>query len=230
MERTTGAFNKIPDFRQFQSDLGIIQPVANESEQEEEVEGIVSDLYNPDLVLSFHSRSDKLKQPGVVEADDVPINKRSEFAELAKYDSWRKRLDDSWVGDGKNAAHFTTEDGNRWVSVDHYLLAVTFKDSYPSIYTDYTANNPLGKDLDKARISITKKKDKIGTHYEAWKKASRVDMTGFRKEALLAKFNQNLDMKDLLKATGMAKLEQYRQGQKPFVDIALMEVRSKNGT
>lgn len=227
MERSTGAFNMISDFRQFQSDLGIA-PVAKD---EIEVEGVVSDLYDSELVLSFHSRSDKLKKPGVVEADNIPINKRSAFAELSKYDSWRKRLDDSWVGDGKTAAHFTTKDGNRWVSVDHYLLAVPFKDSYPSVYTEYTASNPLGKKLDEARTSIGKKKDKIGNHYEIWKKVSRgVDTTEFRKEALFAKFSQNLDMKDLLKATHLAKLEHYRQGQKPFVDIALMEVRSKLST
>ena len=221
MERATGVFNRIPAFRQFQEELGIQPQLSPDSHAS------IAELCDPKLVLSFHSRSDKSKKPGMVEADTIPTEKRTEFSQLSKIDSWRRRLDDSWVGDGKTLAPFTTEDGNRWSSVVHYLTALPFKESNPAIYIDFCADTDLGKDLDKALSSLSKKK--AGRHFAAWNKTSKLEESikeAYRKEALTAKFTQNLDMKELLKSTGMAKLEKYRSGTTPFVDIALMEVRA----
>ena len=221
MEKSSGVFNRIPSFRQFQEELGL------QSQQGPDSHASIAELCDPKLVLSFHSRSDKTKKPGMVEADSIPPEKRTEFAQLSKMDSWRRRLDDSWVGDGKTLAPFTTEDGKRWSSVVHYLTALPFKESNPAIYSDFCADTDLGKDLDKAISSLSKKK--AGRHFSVWSKTSELEDSirdAYRKEAVTAKFTQNLDMKELLKATGMAKLEKYRSGTSPFVDIPLMEVRA----
>jgi hypothetical protein len=230
MENSTGVFNRIPAFKQFQDELGIDAPPppapASSSSS-------FSELYNPKLVLSFHARSDESKKPGLVPADQIPVSNRTEFAVLSGIKSWRRRLDDSWVGDGKTAAPFTTEDGNRWSSVDHYMIAIRFKESNPAIYLDFCSDTVLGKDLKMAHSSITKKKkedndDNKGKHFEAWRKTSPLDDSikeAYRKQALIAKFTQNLDMKALLKATGMAKLEHYIPRYPAFVDVPLMEVR-----
>ena len=232
MEKSTGVFNRIPSFRQFQTELGIQLKPSDSSNSDDSTTANSAGLYDPLLVLSFHARSDQDKKPGMVPADNIPPAKRTEFSVLAGMKSWRRRLDDSWVGDGKTSAPFTTEDGNRWSSIDHYLIALRFKESNPAVYTDFTADANLGKDVKKAQSSIVKKKkdgDKDdGKYYDVWKKTSPLDETilaAYRKEALIAKFTQNLDMKELLKATGMAKLEHYVPRNPPFVDTALMEVR-----
>lgn len=230
MENSTGVFNRIPAFKQFQSELGIDAPPALAPSSSS---SSIAELYNPKLVLSFHARSDESKKPGMVPADQIPTSNRTEFAVLAGIKSWRRRLDDSWIGDGKIAAPFTTEDGNRWSSVDHYMIAIRFKESNPAIYLDFCSDTILGKDLKMAHASITKKKkedtdEQKGKHFEAWKKTSPLDDSikeAYRKQALTAKFTQNLDMKALLQATGMAKLEHYIPRYPPFVDVPLMEVR-----
>jgi predicted NAD-dependent protein-ADP-ribosyltransferase YbiA (DUF1768 family) len=107
-------------------------------------------------------------------------------------------------------------------------MALPFKESNPAVYVDFSTESAIGKSLEKAKEAIGKKKGKEGKHYEVFKKTSQLDDSvrdAYRKEALVAKFSQNLDLKEILKATGMAKLERHRQGQEPFVDIALMEVR-----
>ena len=233
MEKSTGVYNRIGAFRQFQTEMGI-KPTDPRSSSQPDDEREVADLYDPKLVLSFHARSDQKKKPGLVEADEIPIPKRTLFSELTKpeFSLWRRRLDDSWVGDGKTAAPFTTADGKRWASIEHYLMALPFKESNPAVYVDFSTESAIGKSLEKAKEAIGKKKGKEGKHYEVFKKTSQLDDSvrdAYRKEALMAKFSQNLDLKEILKATGMAKLERHRQGQAPFVDIALMEVR-KGGT
>lgn len=232
MEKSTGVFNRIPSFRQFQTDLGID---AAPSAPSKSPSASSTELYNSKLVLSFHARSDEGKKPGMVPADEIPASHRTEFAVLSGIKSWRRRLDDSWVGDGKTSSPFTTEDGNRWSSVDHYMIAIRFRESNPAIYVDFCADTVLGKDLKHAQSAITKKKkddkDKDvhkGKHFDAWNKTSELEgniREGYRKQALTAKFTQNLDMKALLKATGMARLEHYVPRSPPFVDIPLMEVR-----
>ena len=234
MEKSTGVFNRIPAFRQFQNDLGIDSPSPESDSSSSSSSSSISELYNPKLVLSFHSRSDEGKKPGLVPADEIPTSNRTEFAVLSGMKSWRRRLDDSWVGDGKTTAPFTTEDGNRWSSVDHYMIALRFKESNPAIYLDYCADTVIGKDLKLAQSSITKKKkedkdENKGKHFDAWKKTSQLEDSireAYRKQAIHSKFTQNLDMKALLKATGMAKLEHYVPRSPAFVDIPLMEVRA----
>ena len=233
MERSTGVYNKIPAFQQFQADLGI-EPTDSSSASSNNDEATPDILYDPKLILSFHARSDQRLAPGKVEADDIPTSKQTEFAVLAKIPSWRRRLHDSWVSgkDGELPAPFTTSDGNRWSSIEHYLLAVQFKESNPAVYIDFCADTELGKNLDNALASFTKKNKKNnaeGKYADIGKKATKLEpdiRDAYRKEALIAKFTQNLDLKEMLKETKMAKLQQYRQGVAPFVDTALMEVRA----
>ena len=232
MEKSTGVYNKIPAFRQFQAELGVTPTPPSSSD--DDVTATPDILYDPKLVLSFHARSDQRLRPGKVEADDIPTSKQNEFAVLAKIPSWRRRLHDTWVSgkDGELPAPFTTADGNRWSSVEHYLLAVRFRESNPAVYIDFCADTELGKSLENALASLTKKNKKNnleGKYAEIGKKATKLEpgiQDAFRKEALIAKFSQNLDLKEMLKETKMAKLQQYRQGDVPFVDIPLMEVRA----
>jgi hypothetical protein len=235
MERSTGVYNRIPAFRQFQTELGL-EPsdFSSSAFSTDDSTATPEILYDPKLVLSFHARSDQRLHPGKVEADDIPTSKQNEFAVLAKIPSWRRRLHDTWVGgkDGELPAPFTSADGNRWSSVEHYLIAARFRESNPAVYVDFCAGTELGKNLENALASFAKKSKKNnveGKYAEIGKKATKLEpgiRDAYRKEALIAKFSQNLDLKEMLKETKMAKLQQYRQGDVPFVDTALMEVRA----
>lgn len=224
MEKPVGVYSKIPAFKQFQHDMGVVI----DSTESTEPEDIPGDLFDSNIVLSFHANSDKKKKPGKVEGDDVPVRRETEFANLSKIDLWRRKLDDSWTGgDGQNMAAFTTTDGKRWASVSHYLMSVKFKDPHPAIYDDFSldSKSEISRDLDKAKASLEKKKGKIGKYHEESKKVSDLDdetRNVYRKDALRFKFNQNLDMKELLKETGTAKLVVTRP---KFVDNLLMEIR-----
>ena len=220
-------YAQIPAFRQFRHELGVPEVSAASAEPEKEGEETSSELFDPSIVLSYHSGSDKKKKAGDVDADTVPYKRRNEFAVLHDFELWRRKLDDSWV-----EKPFTTIDGKRWNSVAHYLLAVPFKDSYPAVYADFSdeSKSNIAKDLAKAKQSLEKKKDKVGQHYEVSKKITKMDESAlevFRKEALRAKFDKDTEMARLLKATNMAKLVRFRRNKEPLVDTSLMEVRAE---
>jgi predicted NAD-dependent protein-ADP-ribosyltransferase YbiA (DUF1768 family) len=187
-------------------------------------------MFDPQLVISFHSGSSEAKkkqQVGEVDADQIPVKRYNEFAVLANFEKWRKKLDDSWA-----LEPFTTPDGKRWNSVSNYLLAVPFKDNDPAVYEDFSddSKSDISKDLVKAKQSLEKKKDKVGKHYETFKKTSPLDekaLEVYRRDALRAKFKKDTEMARMLLATNMAKLIRFRRNTDPLTDVSLMEVRAE---
>ena len=211
-------YAKIPDFRQFRHDLGI----------EVEVDAIVDPplpesskyLFDPSIILSFHSKSDKKKKVGNVDADQVPKtprDRRNEFSTLNNMDLWRRKLDDSW-----DQTPFTTADGKRWNSISHYLTALPFKESDPAIYTDFSddSKSQASKDLEKAKKTYRKALKDVTPLTEQIAE-------GYRKNALREKFKIDTEMGRLLKATNYAKLERFQRNKPPFVDMSLMEIRAE---
>ena len=220
-------YAKIPAFRQFRSELGI--PEKSESEKSEdaksEAENIPLNLFDPTLVISFHANSAKDALPGKIDGDTIPPKRMNEFAVLKNSTLWRRKLDDSWAEDP-----FTIkDDGTRWNSVAHYLLAVPFKVSHPAVYADFSddSKSDISKDLSKAKISLTKK---VGKHFDVNKKTAELEegvMETYRKDALRAKFDIKTDMGRMLQSTNLAKLVQFRKNANPKPDMTLMEVRAE---
>jgi len=200
---------------------------------EEEEEEVKNDLYDEHISLIFHSKSDKNKTPGNVCGDDIPVSKITQYMELGSiknkklaYPLWRRRLDDSWIkcdsdeelcnGD-ELAAPFITKDGKRWASVAHYMLALQYESNDKSIYDELSldSKSEISEDLNKADKRLKKQKSKP---------MDKDIKEAFRKEALRAKFKNNLDLKKILLLTKNAKLLHYsRKEVKP--DISLMEIR-----
>ena len=220
-------YAKIPAFRQFRSELGI--PEKSESEKSEdakiEAENIPLHLFDPTLVISFHANSAKDALPGKIDGDTIPPKRMNEFAVLKNSTLWRRKLDDSWAEDP-----FTIkDDGTRWNSVAHYLLAVPFKVSHPAVYADFSddSKSDISKDLSKAKISLTKK---VGKHFDVNKKTADLEegvMESYRKDALRSKFDIKTDMGRMLQSTNLAKLVQFRKSANPKPDMTLMEVRAE---
>ena len=220
-------YAKIPAFRQFRSELGI--PEKSEAEKSEDAKGEEEKnpqhLFDPTLVISFHANSAKNALPGKIDGDTIPPKRMNEFAVLKNSNLWRRKLDDSWAEDP-----FTIkDDGTRWNSVAHYMLAVPFKESHPAVYADFSddSKSDISKDLSKAKISLAKK---AGKHFDVNKKTAPLDegvMETYRKDALRSKFDIKTDMGRMLQSTHFAKLVQFRKNTNPKPDITLMEVRAE---
>lgn len=225
MEKNAGPYSVIPAFKQFQSDLGL-EPVEEKEKPEER-----SDLYDPKYQFVFYHKSDSSKKPGDGSGEiPIPKNELTMFVGLIQKPplAWRQQLDDQW----SNSAF--TVDHLRWTSVAHYLIALPFRASEPTIYKAFSLDGPdkdLSTDIKVAKESIEKKKGKEGKYYTKYKIVSKSGELGedeietARKNALMSKFSQNADLTTMLLDTRDAQLKQYHPGKEATSDILLMTVR-----
>lgn len=219
MERAAGPYAIIPAFRQFQQDLGVEPEVQTVTPTLEE--GICED----DIQFVFHEKSDSSKKPGQGIQEKMVATRLKEFSELMKKPPvpWRQQLDDTW-----DTAPFEV-DHLRWTSISHYLLALPFKTTEPEIYKDFSlsgSKKEIAEKLETAKEALEFKKGKKGVFYDKKKNVDVISKTDdFRKEALMAKFSQNLDLKTMLLSTGKACLHKFQRGKESEADILLMEVR-----
>lgn len=205
----------------------------------------VADLFDPTIVFRFHADSDASRKPGEVNGEKLPKKRAPEFAELAKQENWRQKIDDDWTG-----APFTVEvDGQkmRWASVTHFVSAAPLlsligtdigwpkgtanaKEAFAEFSLD--SGSALSKSAASAREAVTKKGKKQGKYYAPVELAlARAKDTAIlataRKRALFAKFSQNADLTTILSHTRQAKLLHFVRGQEPEPDVLLMAVRRK---
>jgi hypothetical protein len=230
MERNAGPYAIIPAFRQFQSDLGleVVEPTSSSS-KEKEIERV--DLYDPKYQFVFYHKSDSSKKPGDGSGEKpIPKNEWTMFIGLIQKPvlPWRQQLDDQW----SNSAF--TVDHLRWSSVAHYLLALPFRKTEPTIYKAFSLDGPdkdLSTDIKVAKEAVDKKKGKSGKYYDKYKIVSKSGELGedeietARKNALMAKFSQNADLTTMLLDTRNAVLKQFHPGKEATEDILLMTVR-----
>ena len=234
MEKNAGLYAMLPAFKQFQMDLGR-KPVSSKKDgpipQDEE------GLYDKEVIFQYHeSAADKKPGRGTGETIEtvkekgkrLKVSQREmDFDKLRKIENWRQKLSDGWT-----MSPFTVDD-TKWSSVSHYLMALPFEKDYPEIYKEFSlsSNSEISKNLEKARLSIQrKKKDEVGKHYEVYKTLNETAddvLQEERKKALRAKFIAAGDMTTLLNETKDAKLVIYRHKQEPKVDVDLMMLRKE---
>ena len=234
MERNSGIFYMIQDFKNFKSKLGINPEVGKR--EEDEMDYTEKDLYDPRIVFMFHSTSELKAHPGKGSNESIPENKILDFESLYKKskkntytwnEQWRRKLDDSFID-----TPFTI-DNMKWNSVEHYLQGAKFKKGYPDFYKMFSndSNSDLSKDvtLAKAAGSTTGKlktkilhpKDiTIDNDYD-------VRVSEERNLALHAKFTQNPNIKKLLEYTYPAKLIHFKRGSPAEPDLQLMRLRKE---
>lgn len=218
-------YAKMNDFRQFRIDTGLPES----TQKEETYDSDQSALFDPSLVLSFHAKSDVKKKAGVVDADTVAIKRRNEFSVLNGIDQWRRKLHDSWA---ETPFNMHNTDKKRWNSVEHFTLAIPYKESHPALYEEFSddSKSAISKDIQKARDALVKKGTKIGKYHQIAKEKDPLDppvLEVHRKEALREKFKKDTEFGRLIKATNMAKLIIFQRNKAPIVDISLMEIRNE---
>ena len=245
MERSSGPFYIIQDFRNLKARMGIDEDEGKPKEEDEEGEengGIGGNStspetseYNPKIVFEFYTSSAKTAKPGKGTNEKIPLDKRSDFVALGKIDNWRRKLDDDWT-----EAPFKL-DGHKWASVEHYYQGSKFKKHYPDFTLQFSldSDSEISKDADLARAAGSKTgkpegkgkgKVKAGTNLRPSNVQIDPDFYGARSEnerldAVRAKFSQNADLKQMLLLTKKAKLMHFIRGAPSEADHVLMTVR-----
>lgn len=228
LEKNSGIYYMIQDFRNFKSLLGINpdegMPVDFFDAEDDASPVSYSKYCNPNTVFVFHKNS-LSKNPGKGFGEKIDSDKIHEYIHLSRVNDWRKILDDSYVN-----APFQI-DGHKWTSIDHYMQASRFKKGYPDFYTQFSLDFPsdLSKDVNLA-INVA---NLTNVKYIKMRPPSIREDTDYhlgrkdleRENALRAKFTQNLDLLNVLLHTKDAVLHKYVRRQPPAPDIQLMKLR-----
>jgi predicted NAD-dependent protein-ADP-ribosyltransferase YbiA (DUF1768 family) len=229
MEKNSGIYYKIEDFCNMKTQLGL--PTDCGKPESDEDEYLNKDLYDKDIVFRFYSNANKQPQAGKGAGENIPPSRLLEFSNLNNKKNktmvdWRKKLDDSWPV----TIHV---DNHKWKTVKHYCLGSQFKRGFPDFYLEFSldSDSKISQDLDLAIIAgsesgkleskiLRKPEIIVDSDYEIRKDSDR-------KDALISKFSQNLDLKKLLLATQPARLDHFIRRNKSDPDEVLMTVRKE---
>jgi predicted NAD-dependent protein-ADP-ribosyltransferase YbiA (DUF1768 family) len=222
MEQNSGIFSLIPDFIKFKDLLTSgLQEIPNFDELSD---AKIRGLYEDEVEFLFYDKSAN-KVPGKGSGEKIPIDKVKEFSQLAAVPNWRRKLDNMWI------QQFVV-DGHIWNSVEHYYQAAKFKGT-PEFYLSFSqeSGSDLSKDPELAKAASSSKGKYKGELIRPkgvekdpdYKKNNDKNMN----TALYAKFNQNEDLKEMLKETKNAKLIHYKKGKEPELAESLIIVRDK---
>jgi predicted NAD-dependent protein-ADP-ribosyltransferase YbiA (DUF1768 family) len=188
----------------------------------------IQNLFDNEIVFVIHPKIGKNLAPGKANGDELPASKKREYVELTKMSEWRNKLTDFWKQE-------FILDGHRWISVETYVQASRYKSNNREFYITFSldsVNNTkisrdpeLAKTVSESKSGLVKgeqlrpKNVKPDPEFEKRKNKEEYD-------AIFAKFNQNVDLKNVLLATKDAKLVFYVKGDKPIPCDNLMIVRS----
>jgi predicted NAD-dependent protein-ADP-ribosyltransferase YbiA (DUF1768 family) len=226
MEKNSGIFYLIQDFRNLKSKVGL-DP--NEGAPEEEEANLddayLESLYDPIIVFVLDIKASNVAYPGKANSygEMIPLASKKDFLPLSKVDFWRRKLHDYWTD-----APFSLDD-LRWASVEHYYQAAKFKKQNPDFYRLFSLDASESKFNDnvvKARLAGGKDENKfrpknVNMDPDFYGERNREE----RKRALEAKFQQNADLKETLKMTRMAKLMNFVRHSAAEIDADLMYLR-----
>jgi predicted NAD-dependent protein-ADP-ribosyltransferase YbiA (DUF1768 family) len=240
LERNSGSFYLIEDFRNFKARQGIHPDTGNpkKSEEEQDADELNRDVYEDDTIFMFHQNSELSAKPGKGSGEKIAVEKIPQYSDLAKTKEWRRMLDDTWSG------VVLSVDNLKWMSAEHYIQAAKFKGGFPDFYKSFSleSESDISKDVDYAKAAgesgkLKKKSEDGGKPKEIVLRAKAIhpdenyDADEVRKMALDAKFSQNEDVKQVLLSTKQAKLVHFSRGASGnVIDIPLMELRRKLAT
>ena len=243
MERNSGVFNNIVEFRNFKSKLGVNTGVDTgvNTEADAEVGKMTGGNANyrggtsdETTVFAFYNKSNGMAKAGKGQNEKIHRNKWNEYSDLnlKKNMDWRRKLDDDWPT-------VFTVDNMKWKTVEHYYQAAKFKKHNPHFFKMFSldsGDSDIAKDIDIARAAGSQKGSykKGKTEVQLRPHDVRIDPDFYgnrkyeeREKALYAKFSQNDDLRTSLLATRDAVLKKHIPKTVAEVDHLLMKVRKQ---
>lgn len=233
MERNSGIFNDIQDFRNFKSKIGVMDEDDGD-ESNDTNSSIDSNIQlDSDTVFAFYNKSSGTAKPGKGANEKISQSKIRDYTELGlkKFSDWRRKIDDDYPT-------VFTVDNMKWKTVEHYYQAAKFKKHNPHFYKLFSldSDNEIAKEVDIAKaagsLKGTYKKGKTIVPLRPADIKIDPDFYGNRKieereKALYEKFSQNEDLKAIIIATRNAVLKKHVPKSKAETDHLLMKVRKQ---
>ena len=207
-EHNSTGFNLIQDFRNLKTKFGAPLDYENQFEN--------------DVCLQFYDKAHSSPYPGTGSGEIIPIDQLHNYLELYKIDNWRRQLDDNWT-----QSPFML-DNKKWASVEHYYQASKYRKGFPDFYSQFSldtksdlSSNPYlakcvgGKQPHELKLPCIT----IDTDFYNGRNLEERDL------AIKSKFEQNLDLLQLLSATGSARLNHFRRANKAVESTFLAKLR-----
>ena len=224
LEGITGTYKIIPQFKLFNKELGIDEPIELDVEIVKEEENA---LYDNNIVFQYYNKSNNKPLPGKGNGEKIDVLNIKDFSKLAEIPEWRRKLDNKYES-------VFELDGHKWNSIEHYYQANKFKNTNKEFYLLFSldSGSKISKDVDLAKAAGSKN-GKLKTELLRSKDIKiDPDFYGGADEKVLenglyAKFTQDDGLKDLLVKTQNAKLLHYNKGAESGISNALMMVRNR---
>ena len=225
LQGSSGPYKIIPQFKMFNEELGIEEPVELDVDVIKENE---NSLYDNSIVFQFYNKSNDKPLPGKGNGEKIQIELIKDFSQLAEIKDWRRKLNNEYI------APFEL-DGHKWKTVEHYYQANKFKNTNKEFYLLFSqdSGSKISEDVELAKVAGSKS----GKHKGGLLRGKDIkidpEFYGGTENAVLengiyAKFNQDKsDLKQTLIQTKKAKLQHYKKGAEPEIANSLMLVRSK---
>lgn len=228
LENNAGSYYLLKDVQEYKKKLKLNEQLGNEELNEDNL--LSRDLYNKDVVFMFYKKSNPRINPGFGSGEKIKHEDVINYIRLNKNKNWRQKLDDDY------SCPFSL-DNKRWLTVTHYILGSQFKKGFPDFYNDFSldSNSKISNDVEIANYAgkvvnnkgneYRSKEIVIDNDYYSHGNDSRCNIE--RNNALIAKFTDNLDMKEILLNTGNAKLNKFSRRKYSEPDEMLMKLRKK---
>jgi hypothetical protein len=231
MEKNSGIFNQIQDFRNFKSKLGVDTSITGGGSGEEDdtdEERQMGSSIDKSTVFSFYNKSASTSKAGKGDGEKISSDKSYEYSDLdlKKHKDWRKKLDDDWG----TVFHI---DNMKWNSVEHYYQGAKFKKHNPHFYKLFSVGNDFDGDVELAKAAGSQTgMDSVGKVLRPSDIKIDPDFYGNRQyeereQALYAKFSQNDDLKQIILLTKNAVLKKHVPKTVSKPDYLLMKVRDR---
>lgn len=228
VENNASSYYLIKDIQEYKKKLKLKEHIGNEEINEDDL--LSRDMYNKDTIFMFYINSNPKAKPGFGSGEKIQYEDMINYIKLNKIKNWRQKLDDDY-----SAPFFI--DNKRWLTVTHYILGSQFKKGFPDFYNDFSLDSKskicdsieiahyAGKNFNSKDNEYRNNNIVIDNDYYGYGNESPFALA--RNEALLAKFTDNLDLKEMLLSTGKAKLNKFSRRKHPETDVMLMRLRKK---
>lgn len=213
------------------------------------------DLYDASVVFRFFAKSENSPLPGKGAGESITKDKMVDYKDLKTVPNWRRKLDDTWILDASHALvldghQYASVEHYYQASKFQYPGAPPANQEFAQLFT-LDSGNRIGRDVGLAVSAGSKSgkhrakdggekgdKDEEGAAVKKTKdvllrpKTVTIDPQFYagrsdqeRRRALVAKFQDNPEMKRLLHMTKRAKLVHYIAKHPPEADLPLMDIR-----